>query len=222
MLYLIFGQNSFEAIKKIKEIKAKFLKKNPHFLLEELDGDNFKEFINPSEFMENKNLFSDVCLFVFKNILSKILEPEKFLKKYSDFLKNSKDVFLFWERELKKDDEIFELFKENATKIQEIKSVNLTKKELYVASPFGFVDKIFSSFHSESLLSIKRAGVAGIDTRSLINVIFWKIKKMPHKDKHALDIAYKAIITDLNLKIDSKNEEDHLARLALSIPTSNL
>lgn len=217
MLYLIFGPNSFEATSKINEIKKAFLKKNSGFLIEEIDGDDY---VSPQDFgglIENTNLFSQIRLFIFKNTFSKIHDTVKFFKKYISFLKESKDVFLFWERDLKENNKIFEIFQKNAAKIQETKIEYPEKKEMPQTSVFRFVDKIFFSKGAESLLVLEGAKRSGVDSKSLINIIFWKIKKMQKKDKRVLDFAYNAILADLNFKIDSKSEEEHLSRLAISV-----
>lgn len=217
MLYLLYGPNSLEAIKKIREIKKEFFKKSPNFLLEEIDGDDNEACHDFLKLIENPSLFSPKRLLIFKNTISKIKNAEKFFTKYSDFLKRSKDIFLFWEQDLKKDDKIFDLLKKTAAKIQEIKEI---KKDAIVSkdnSVFRFADKIFLSSGVRSLLHLENARIAGVDAKNLINVIFWKIKKTPQKDIHLLDLAYKSIIADLNLKIDSRSEGEHLSRLAISI-----
>lgn len=217
MLYLIFGSNQLKAIKKIQEIKKLFFKNNPNFLFEEMDGEGDNVHHDFFRIIENQSLFSKKRLLIFKNTILNIPKPEKFLSKYSNFLKESEDVFLFWEQNLKKEDKIFEYFKKNATKIQETQE---EKKDFFIpqnSSVFGFVDKVFSSSGVMPLLHLESAKHARIDIKNLINVIFWRIKKMPQKNKRILNLAHEAILADLNSKIDSKNEEEHLSRLAISI-----
>lgn len=221
MLYLIFGQNSLGAVKKIREIKKAFFKKNPSFLLEEIDGDDYNA---PQDFgglIENLNLFSQIRLFIFKNMFSKIYNAESFFTKYSDFLKDSKDIFLFWEHDLKNDDKIFKIFQRNSTKIQEIKIQKEKISTISTIPIFRFVDKIFVSSGAEVLLVVEEAKRVGIDAKNFVNVIFWKLKKIQKKDKLVLDLAYQAILTDLNLKMDNKNEEEHLSRFVYSIASKS-
>lgn len=221
MLYLLYGPNSLEAAKKIKEIKREFFKKNPSFLLEEIDGDDYGTHHDLVEFIESQSLFSQKRLVVLKNTLSRIQNAEKFFVKYLYFLKDSKDIFLFCEKNLKKDNKIFQLFKKNSIKIQETKE---EKKDFYTPSSnsiFRFVDKIFVSSSAESLLHLESAKMAGIDAKNLVNVIFWKLKKIQKKDKRTLDLAYKAILADLNLKMDKGGEEEHLSRLVYSIASKS-
>ncbi|MEK7559940.1 MAG: hypothetical protein AAB522_01405 [Patescibacteria group bacterium] len=212
MLYLVFGQNSFEATKKIIEIKKAFLKKNPSFLIEEIDGDDFNAPYDFEKLAKNLNLFSQTHLFIFKNTLSRIKNSKDFAN-HADFLKSSKDVFLFWEQDLKNNDEIFKIFKKNSAKIQETKIKNNSPSISADNSVFRFVDKLFYSTVSQAYLMVDSA-TGTIATQSLVNVIFWKLKKISPKNKQTLNLAYKAILTDLNLKMDKKNEQEHLSRLA--------
>lgn len=222
MLYLIFGQSSLEAVKKIKEIKKAFFKKNPSFLLEEIDGDDYNATQDFGGLIESLNLFSQTRLFIFKNTFSKIYNAESFFTKYSNFLKDSKDIFLFWEHDLKNDDKIFKIFQRNSTKIQETKIQKEKISAISTNSIFRFVDKIFVSSGAEVLLVAEEAKRAGIDSKSFVNVIFWKLKKIQKKDKQVLDFAYQAILTDLNLKMDHKNEEEHLSRFVYSIASKSV
>ena len=214
MLYLLFGENSFEAAKKIREIKKTFLKKNPHFLFEEINSDE-ESALDPEMFFKNQSLFSQKRLLVFKNAVSKIKNPQKFFLTHGNFLKNSKDIFLFWDKSFTEDG-IFEILKKISEKTQEIKleKTAVVQKNSVV---FQVVDKIFSSSGTGSLLHLRNAADWGVDSKSIVNVIFWKIKKMQKKDRQAMDIAHKAIIADLNLKMDGKNEQEHLSRFAIGV-----
>lgn len=218
MLYFLYGGNSLFASKKIQEIKKAFFKKNPNFLLEELDGNDenitYYDFL---KFIENPSLFSQKRLIVFRNLLSKIPSTEKFIAQNIDFLKDSNDIFLLWESDIKENGKIFEMLKKNSAKSQEVKEISkniFVTKDNYI---FRVVDKIFASRGTHVLLCLEEAKNKNVDSKSLVNVIFWKIKKMTHKNKHALDIAHNAILTDLNLKIDSKNEYEHLSRFAIGV-----
>lgn len=218
MLYFLYGQSSFEASKKILEIKKAFFQKNPNFLFEELDA-NEDGFLH-SDFLRlvgNPSLFSQKRLLVFKNLLSKVQNAQKFFLENIEFLKTSQDIFLFWESSPEKNEELFNIFKKNSVKTQELKEakeISFVPKDNFV---FKVADRIFSSRGCGALLGLEEAKNKNIDSKSLVNVMFWKIKKMTHKNKHALDIAHNAIFADLNLKIDSKNEYEHLSRFAIGV-----
>ena len=214
MLYLLFGENFLEAFKKIQEIKKSFFRKNPNFLLEEVEGDDEGAYQDFVRLVEEQSLFKQKRLMVFKNVISIVPNPKKFFLAHIDFLRDSQDVFLFWERDMAKGDSVFELFYKNSVKIQEtkIKEKSVIPKDNLI---FSFVDRIFASSGVESLLHLEKALAHGIDGKSLSNIIFWKTKKAPKKDKRILNLAYQAILADLNLKMDKKNEKEHLSRLAL-------
>ncbi|HEY4521826.1 MAG TPA: hypothetical protein VJH05_01660 [Candidatus Paceibacterota bacterium] len=226
MLYFLFGENSFEALKKIQEVKKAFFsakggsilggKKNPNFLFEEIDGENEGAYQDFVKLVEEQSLFNPKRLMVFKNIVSIIPNPKKFFLTHINFLRDSKDIFLFWERDMTKEDKVFEFFYKNATKTQEVKAEKIlpTPKD---NSVFRFVDRIFASSGAEALLHLENATSYGVDGKSLTNIIFWKTKKAPKKDKNILNIAHQAILTDLNLKMDKKNEKEHLSRLAIRV-----
>ena len=218
MLYLLFGENSLEAVKKIREIKKAFFKKNPNFLFEEVDADE-GSLLDLEMFLNNQSLFFQKRLLVFKNFISKIQNPKKFFLTHGDFLKNSKDIFLFWEKSFE-EDEVFEILKKISEKTQEVKP----EKTVVVQKNneiFQFVDKIFSSSGTKSLLHLENAKNHGVDGRSLVNIIFWKIKKMQKKERREMDIAHKAVIADLNLKMDGKNEQEHLSRLVIGVASKS-
>ena len=128
MFYLLYGSNSYKALRKIREFKEAFLKKGgeaaaANFLVEEIDfaaGMSFAE-------IAQSPLFSKRRLVILKNALSDKYFSELFREKI-EFLKNSPDIFVFWEGDLKESDEAFKLFKKNAEKIQETK--NLSEQEL--------------------------------------------------------------------------------------------
>lgn len=272
MLYLIYGQNSFSALKKIKEIKDFFLKKNPSFSIENFNGED-ADFESLKKIFQNISLFSKTRLFILKNVLNVVPKKEEFFNNQKHFLKDSGNIFVFWEKDLSKEDKIFDFFTQNAEKIQEAKlkssyelnrwlekeavlarikldpterqyilknfgensewaisnflekfsfqkNVNLPKNNFQTKEQntvFNYVDRIFSVNGSKSIFELKKARLNNIDSRSLINIIFWKLKKKSNLSKKDLELAWDAILADLNLKLDFKNEEENLERLVLKI-----
>ena len=131
MMYLLLGPNSYQALRKIGELKSAFYKKSRqaggNVLVEEFDGD--ADEIQPEKFyaaLEQGNLFSKTRLVIFKNVLESNESIFKILKKNGDFIKASRDIFVFWEKESVKS--TLNFFKKYAEKIQEVRP--LTKKEL--------------------------------------------------------------------------------------------
>jgi len=217
MLYFLHGPNSFLALKKIKEIKLLFLKKNPGFLTDEIDGDEGVSTEHVYSAAQSPSLFGGKRLFVFKNILKSIPDSETFLEENIKNLKNSENIFVFWEKDIKKKDKSFSFFEKNAAKIQEIKLDEITENRESRNDIFGVVDKIFSGKNSGVILVLKRAKELGIIPKDLVNVIFWNFKRKSKISMREAGLAYDAMLTDMNLKMDAKNEMENLERLALSI-----
>src|SRR4030042_2898492 len=104
MVIFLYGSDTFRSLKKLKEIKEKFLKtvEGGSLNLTELDGEklnfaDFKKEISTVSFMSLKRLV--VC----KNIISKG-KNKNFQKEIIDFLKKDDDnesIILFWEEEKK-------------------------------------------------------------------------------------------------------------------------
>src|SRR3989338_11398265 len=129
MLYLLSGPNFYQALSKIKEFRASFFKKHGNLPVEEFDGESLEVAI--SDFrsaLGQGSLFSGARLVIFRNILSADDKIFKTLGENGDFLKNSRDVFVFWEKDLTKHKEVLAFFKKFAEKTQETKT--LGPKEL--------------------------------------------------------------------------------------------
>lgn len=127
-MYLIFGPNDYAAYKKIREFKFVFQKKTGlNFFSEEinqerlaLEGDAFLAGLN------QRSLFVKKRFIVFKDAVSHpTLQP--FLKENIQKLRESPDIFLFWERDLDKKSAVFSLLEKHAEKIQEVKALSLSE-----------------------------------------------------------------------------------------------
>ena len=287
MMYLLLGPNSYQALRKIGELKSAFYKKSRqaggNVLVEEFDGD--ADEIQPEKFyaaLEQGNLFSKTRLVIFKNVLESNESIFKILKKNGDFIKASRDIFVFWEKESVKS--TLNFFKKYAEKIQEVRP--LTKKELAAwvdkkakalgfglskeecaiiieeagppaggvaewalenelekrvlgapaslkspagkksdffgdlksdfkeagASPFPFVEKIFSASLGWALLALKEAEISGQDLQRLIYPLLWKAKQ-----KRMADAYWHGILAESAIRRDPKNAYEILERFILAI-----
>ncbi|KKS96518.1 hypothetical protein A3B05_02405 [Candidatus Giovannonibacteria bacterium RIFCSPLOWO2_01_FULL_43_160] len=129
MIYFLYGENSYQALRKIREFKSAFSKKSADFLIEEFDGEFSAP--GPAEFhsvLGQINFFSKIRLVIFRNILESNPKIFEILKESGVFLKNSNDIFVFWEKDLTKHKEVLSFFKKFAEKTQEVKT--LGPKEL--------------------------------------------------------------------------------------------
>lgn len=217
MFYFLHGPNSFLALKKIKEIKSLFLKKNSGFLIEEIDGE---ENIAPEHIcgaIKNSSLFSGKKLFILKNTLKSSMNFGDFLKENTQDLKNSENIFVFWERDIKKSDKVFSLLEKHAEKVQETKLDEAPENPSSRNEIFRIAENIFSQKGAKNIFVLRRAMALGIAPKDLVNVIFWNFKRKSKISTREAGLAYEAILADMNLKMDAKNEMENLERLALSI-----
>ena len=217
MLYFLHGQNSFLAFKKIKEIKSLFLKKNPGFLIEEIDGEEGVESEHIYGTIQNTGLFAGKKLFIFKNTLKSLSKFSNFLEENIKNLKSSENIFVFWERDIKKSDDIFSLLEKNSEKVQETKLKEVPENSSSRNEIFRVVDTIFTQKGVKNIFVLSHARTLGIVSKDLVNVIFWNLKRKQKISTREADLAYETILTDMNLKMDSKNETENLERLAFSI-----
>lgn len=275
MIYFLCGPNSYRALRKIQELKSAFRKKPGNFLVEEFDEDGALPAEKFYAALGQSSLFSKARLVIFKNILEFNETATKILKDNGDFLRKSRDIFVFWEKEPEKTALTF--FKKYAAKIQEVKSLGAKELDLWLqkqaqsfgiklskeeresmiaeagegaewalenelekmvlsgeaalslkpgfespkkpgffpspASPFGFVEKIFSAPLGRALLALKEAEVAGQDLQRLIYPLLWKAKqkKMP-------DAYFAGILAESAMRRDPKNSYEILERFILALP----
>src|SRR3989344_3146987 len=119
MIYFLYGANSYHALRKTHEFKEAFAKKSELYLIEELDGEILE--INEEKFsaaLGQGNLFSKTRLVIFKNIFTKDEKTFEIIKERGGSLKESKDIFVFWERDPAA--KILSFFKKYSEKTQEV------------------------------------------------------------------------------------------------------
>src|SRR3989344_1162291 len=273
MLYLLSGPNFYQALRKIKEFRAAFFKKHGNLPVEEFDGESSEVAI--SDFrsaLGQGSLFSGARLVIFRNILSADDKIFKTLGENGDFLKNSRDFFVFWEKDLTKHKEVLAFFKKFAEKTQETKTLGPKELDLWLskkaqvlglkigkeereamineagegaewalenelekrflecksgadekgegfsssprtqASPFAFVEKIFSAPFGRALLALKEAEASGQDLERLIYPLLWKIKQ-----KRMPDVYWQGILAESAMRRNPKNVYEILERFILAI-----
>lgn len=217
MIYFLYGQNSFLALKKIKEIKSLFLKKNPDFLIDEIDGEEYAEPERVYGTIQNPSLFFGKKLFILKNTLKFLPKFESFLEENINNLKKSQNIFVFWERDIKKGGDVFSLLENHSEKIQETKLNEVPENTGPRNEIFRIADKVFAQKDAKTVLVLQNAMKLGIAPKDLVNVIFWNFKRKQKISKREANLAYEAIVTDMNLKMDAKNEMENMERFTLSI-----
>jgi hypothetical protein len=128
MLYVLYGASSYRALHKIKDIKDAFFKRGgKSYLVRDYDNENSTA-LELREAFEQDTLFGDTQLVVCKNVLNNFPELVSFLKIHIKRMSGSSNVYIFWERELSPDGDLFSLLKDHAQKMQEVRL--RTKSEL--------------------------------------------------------------------------------------------
>jgi DNA polymerase-3 subunit delta len=134
MIYLIFGEDTFRANRKLKEIIEKYRKIHKSGLnlkildLKEKNFDDFKR-----EF-ESSPMFSEKKLLVLKNASQNKEFKEKFLKEIEKFEKSKEIIFFFEEGEIK-NDSFFEEIKKHG-KFQEFKPLDRLRLKIWIRQEF--------------------------------------------------------------------------------------
>lgn len=130
MIYLLFGKNSYQAVRKIMEFKSAFLKKNgEHYLIEEFDGEELTR--APRDVFGGAGLFVKARLVILKNVIFQKASLA-FFKSFGGDLKKMPSVYLFWEENLKKNDKEFAFFEKYSEKIQEVAALDAKALDLWL------------------------------------------------------------------------------------------
>lgn len=191
MIYLFYGENSFKAKQKARELtNALIAKKGEHgrFSLFEINSDNFN-IEDADRLINSHHLFGDKNLTVFKYVLENKI-AEDFCSKNLPQFASSQNIFIFLEKET--EENIFSEIKSLAVKSLEFK--NPPKKELPKKTGiFLFTDAVAGKKRKEAWLAYQRLLISGENEEEIFWKIFWQIKNIvliyPHKDKDSETIA---------------------------------
>ncbi|OGF61684.1 hypothetical protein A2662_02215 [Candidatus Giovannonibacteria bacterium RIFCSPHIGHO2_01_FULL_45_33] len=230
MLYFLYGESSYHALRKISDFKNAFKKKSADFLIEDFDGET--EELSFGQFhasLGQQNLFSGTRLVIYRNVLG---EDEKLFEELvnnADYFKSIKDVFVFWERE--PETKTLNFFKKYSEKTQEIKDVtdveldkfygNASKQEKKhgpAPTPFAFIDKMFGP---RAPLALKEMSLAGIEPQKFIYAFLWKLKQKSAQGGPASgwpDAYFAGIEAESQMRRDPKNAEEILEQFIFSLP----
>ena len=132
MIYFLYGENSYKALRKIREFKAAFVKKaGDAYLIEEYDGNEVP--MTGGSFhsaLGQISLFAETRLMIFKNVING--DIFKILNENGWYIKTSRDIFVFWEKDLMKHKEILSFFKKFAEKTQETQPLGPKELDLWL------------------------------------------------------------------------------------------
>lgn len=161
MFYLLYGPNSYKALRKIREFKEVFFRKGgADFLVEEIDGSAQSVGVAGVSFSDiaQTPLFSKRRLVILKDVLSdKVFQD--LLGANIGFLKDSPDIFVFWERDPKKSEGLFQKFKKSAEKVQVMENLSAKELDFWLEKKAGEVGLKLS--REERAVMIEKAGGEG-------------------------------------------------------------
>lgn len=128
MIYLFYGQDAFRSSKKVSEIKARYLEKNPTgsglSIIEVEKGDKADFLPGWKKALGAKGLFFAKQLLIVKNFLlhsnaANLKDVLAYLEKEQELMADQDRVIIFWEEGLPKDKEkLFQYLLKNAKKQQ--------------------------------------------------------------------------------------------------------
>jgi len=117
MIIFLYGQDTYRAKKKLKEIIEHYQrvhKSGLNFRFLDLAEETAEEFEDFKDNIRQASMFKEKKLQVLLNPFSNSFFKEKFLKKAEDFVKSEDIIVLFQEGEIKKNDKLFKFLKKKA------------------------------------------------------------------------------------------------------------
>lgn len=172
MIYIIYGTDQEKAGDRFRQYLNKFKAKNPEAIVHRLDSENFDLDLFRN-YAHGQDLFGKNYLIACTGLLS----DENYFSQLEDGLedvKNSPNICLFYEYELKKP--IVKKLAKQAEKIEEFKLADIKAKADY--NIFDLTDALGSRDRKKLWVELQKASIKGVSEED----IFWKlddhIKKM--------------------------------------------
>jgi len=235
MLYLLAGENTDEAVSKLREIRAAFVRKNEHGPITEVEG---TEAVDADVYatIGGGSLFSKNRLTIFKRMGLASASVQKVISAHCDFFETSNDIFVFWETDPKS--ELSVLLKKTATKSQAVDQKPEKETTMPRANIFAVVDGILE--WPDSRLRASITALRDIDAPDLFSVFLWKLKTVflaAHGEEKSLKpfVAQRAravartygadaitalfldgVMADAGTKKDAKNAREYFERFIFS------
>jgi DNA polymerase-3 subunit delta len=218
MIYFIFGEDTFRANRKLKEIIEKYRKIHKSGLnlkILDLKEKNFEDFKREFDFSP---IFSEKKLLILKNVSQNKEFKEKFLKEIEKFEKSKEIIFFFEEGEIK-GDSFFEEIKKHG-KFQEFKPLDRVRLKIWVKQEFAKYGVKIEDRAIERLIFLVGNDLWRMSEEIKKLIAFKKGKDIKEKDveilispKLELDI-FKTIdaISSRNKKLAFRSLHSHLKR----------
>jgi len=134
MIYLIFGEDTFRAIRKLKEIVEKYKKIHKSGLnlkIVDLKEKKFEDFKREFDFVP---MLSEKKLLILKNVSDNQEFKEKFLQEVEKYAKSNEIIFFFEEGKIKTDS-FFNAIKKLG-RFEEFKLLDKAKLKIWVKEEF--------------------------------------------------------------------------------------
>ncbi len=236
MIYLLTGENTDEAVLKLRGIRAAFARKNVAGPIAEIEGTETTD-ADVCAVIGAGSLFSKNRLIVFKRMGSASALVQQAITDHREALQRSGDVFVFWETDAKS--ELCVLLKKHATKSQTVDKKTGAETSSPRANVFLAVDRILEKPASSSAVSAE--ALRSIEAPDILHALFWKLKTVfltAHGEEGTLkpfvarqariagrlfgnnavkEIFFAGIVADAAARKDGKYAREHLERLIFSL-----
>jgi len=173
MIYLLYGDNTPVARKKLREILDLQLKKDPQASYFKLDDENFDE-AKLEELAGSQGLFQNKYIVVLDGVLQGEKIKEAVLERIKD-LESSPNIFIILESFLKKD--VLTKIEKRSEKIQKFELVKKAEVKKS-AAVFELTDALGNRDKKKLWVLYEKQILGGAEPAEMHAILFWQVKAM--------------------------------------------
>jgi DNA polymerase III delta subunit len=173
MIYLLYGDNTAVARKKLREILDLQLKKDPQASYFKFDDENF-DVARLEEFTQSQGLFQNKYIVVLDGVLQGEKAKEAVFGKIKD-LEASQNIFIILEVFLKKD--VLTKIEKRSEKIQKFELIKKpeAKKNTTI---FELTDALGNRDKKKLWVLYEKQILGGVEPAEMHGILFWQVKAM--------------------------------------------
>ena len=171
MLYLIYGNDTYKARKKLHELLDKAGKKRPEAEIFKLTTENWSEG-QFEELLASRGLFEQKYTVVLDNLFARKEIKDYVVEKLKD-LKDSEQIFLALESKI--DAETLKKIKSSAEQVQEFTKTESKKEELNI---FSITEGLLEKDKKHLWISYIDLLGKGAVAEEIHGILFWQVKNM--------------------------------------------
>ena len=149
MVYLIYGKDTYRSRQKLRDLLAFFRGKVSDLGIFGVSNEDFDQ-VQLEELLKSQSLFEKKYVVVCEELL-KDKKASEFVKDNIENLKESKNIFLFWEEEVEKED--LKLFEEYSEKNQQFNPITGAKLKKWIQVEAKKLEKELSSVEQDEVVT---------------------------------------------------------------------